>query len=734
MSLVLVTSIAIRLAALAWTLVLIRRLRDWRLWCLAAMIALMAARQILTLAQSPQFWPLSLTAKLEELPGLAVSLLAFLVVVFLERMIAGARPAAERLKESEARYRDLVEHSRDMIQSVDPEGRLLFVNRAWLDTLGYSPAEARELTVSDIIHPDSWAHCVKAFEQVMSGRHLRNIEASFVAKDGRRIEVRGDVACRVAEGGTRVTHGIFHDVTEAREKEKEQREHEARLARTRAQLDDALEAMSDGFALYDAEDRLVLCNEHYREIYAESAEAIVPGATFEDILRYGAERGQYKEAVGRIEEWLAARMERHRNPGGMIEQPTGDGRWVRITERRTRDGGTIGVRTDITELKLREAALRDSEAQVRLLLESAAEAVYGIDLSGCCTFANPACVALLGYGSVDDLLGRNMHELTHHTRVDGTPYPETECRIFQAFRRGEGTHVDDEVLWRADGGSFPAEYRSHPIRREGAVVGAVVTFTDITERRQGQALLLQASKLATLGEMATGMAHELNQPLNVIAMAAVNALERIEAGDLDGDFLRIKLARIEKQVERAAGIIDHMRVFGRKADERPMPFDMQDAVIGAMGLMGEQLRLRDIKVSTDFPKLRRKAYGHLMQLEQVILNLLANARDAIDRHAGAPEGAATAPREIGLTMEDDGVSDRIRLIVTDTGGGIPETALDRIFDPFFTTKEVGKGTGLGLSISYGIVTDMGGTIAAENVEGGARFTITLQVAEDDAAS
>ena len=234
------------------------------------------------------------------------------------------------------------------------------------------------------------------------------------------------------------------------------------------------------------------------------------------------------------------------------------------------------------------------------------------------------------------------------------------------------------------------------------------------------------------------MAHELNQPLNVIAMAAVNALERIEAGELDGDFLRLKLARIEKQVERAAGIIDHMRVFGRKADERPKPFDVQDAVMGALGLMGEQLRLQNIKVSTDFPKLRRKASGHPIQLEQVVLNLLANARDAIDRCSGSPgdspDGAAAAPREIRLTMEDDGVSDRIRLVVTDTGGGIPETALERIFDPFFTTKEVGQGTGLGLSISYGIVTDMGGMIEAENVEGGARFTITLRVAGYDAAA
>ncbi|MEE9209781.1 MAG: ATP-binding protein [Kiloniellales bacterium] len=113
-----------------------------------------------------------------------------------------------------------------------------------------------------------------------------------------------------------------------------------------------------------------------------------------------------------------------------------------------------------------------------------------------------------------------------------------------------------------------------------------------------------------------------------------------------------------------------------KADERSKPFDVQDAVIGAMGLMGEQLRLRDIKVSTDFPKLRRKAIGHLVQLEQVVLNLLTNARDAIDRHSGSPEDAATAPREIRLTMVDDGVSDRIKLVVTDTGCGIMVNSTD----------------------------------------------------------
>jgi PAS domain S-box-containing protein len=129
-------------------------------------------------------------------------------------------------------------------------------------------------------------------------------------------------------------------------------------------------------------------------------------------------------------------------------------------------------------------ALREREEHIRLLLDSTAEAIYGIDLEGCCTFANPACARLLRYPDPSQLIGRNMHELLHHTRKDGTPYPEEECRIFRSFRQNEVSHVDDEALWRADGSSFPAEYWSHPIFRGGQIVGSVVTFLDITERKQ----------------------------------------------------------------------------------------------------------------------------------------------------------------------------------------------------------------------------------------------------------
>jgi PAS domain S-box-containing protein len=119
-----------------------------------------------------------------------------------------------------------------------------------------------------------------------------------------------------------------------------------------------------------------------------------------------------------------------------------------------------------------------------LLLKSSGEGIYGIDLDGNCTFANPACVRLLGFDSDADLLGRNMHELVHHTRPDGSPYPMVECQIYQAFRIGKGVHVDDEVMWRLDGTNFPAEYWSYPMERDGHIVGSVLTFVDVTERKQ----------------------------------------------------------------------------------------------------------------------------------------------------------------------------------------------------------------------------------------------------------
>jgi signal transduction histidine kinase len=235
------------------------------------------------------------------------------------------------------------------------------------------------------------------------------------------------------------------------------------------------------------------------------------------------------------------------------------------------------------------------------------------------------------------------------------------------------------------------------------------------ERKEAAAQIIQASKLATLGEMSTSVAHELNQPLNVIRMAAGNVRRKISKGTADPEYLTDKLQRIEQQTARAAVIISHMRMFGRKAEEDPEPIDPRKVVTNALDLMGEQLRLAGIEIVTELAEDCSSILGHTIQMEQVLLNLLTNARDAVAERDGKAK--------ITLRVFEDGKG--VHITSEDTGGGIPEDVLPRIFEPFYTTKEMGKGMGLGLSDNYGIIREMNGTIVAENIGDGSRFTITL---------
>jgi C4-dicarboxylate-specific signal transduction histidine kinase len=191
----------------------------------------------------------------------------------------------------------------------------------------------------------------------------------------------------------------------------------------------------------------------------------------------------------------------------------------------------------------------------------------------------------------------------------------------------------------------------------------------------------------------------------------------LSKGIVDPKYLSEKLLRIEEQTARAATIIDHMRMFGREAKEPAESIDPRNAVKRALDLMGEQLRLAGIEVVTVLPENCACVLGHVIQVEQVLLNLLTNALDAITQSEGMAK--------ITLQVFEEG--NVIHITTQDTGGGIPDDVLQRIFEPFFTTKSMERGTGLGLSVSYGIIQDMKGTIAAENIDDGARFTITLPI-------
>jgi len=247
-------------------------------------------------------------------------------------------------------------------------------------------------------------------------------------------------------------------------------------------------------------------------------------------------------------------------------------------------------------------------------------------------------------------------------------------------------------------------------------------IADVTESRKTQAQLVQASKLATLGEMATATAHELNQPLNIIRMTCENLSELLLDEKLSQHDLTPKLTRITNQVERAASIVDHMRIFGRKSDESFTTLPLNNAIFSAVDMMREQFRLHEIDIRLEMPETSPLVLGSQVQVEQVILVLLTNARDAIE--ANHTNNQST-PERVTIYLNEDHQGGGCQLRVHDTGGGIMNDDASRIFEPFYTTKEVGKGTGLGLSVIYGIIQDMSGDIAVENIEGGAQFTVTL---------
>ena len=235
------------------------------------------------------------------------------------------------------------------------------------------------------------------------------------------------------------------------------------------------------------------------------------------------------------------------------------------------------------------------------------------------------------------------------------------------------------------------------------------------ELREKQEQLVQAGKLATLGELTTGVAHELNNPLNNIGLFIGNVIDLIELGEADPQRMLHELHSAMQQVHKATEIISHLRTFGRAATVSREPVVINQVIQRAISLVHKQLHLRQIEVQLRFPSEDVIVIGNAIQMEQVFINLLTNARDAL---------ADVTQKMITITCTVK--TDVVNIHFCDTGPGIPAGLEQRIFDPFFTTKEVGAGTGLGLSITYGIIKEHQGSIAVESCPGeGALFIIQL---------
>jgi signal transduction histidine kinase len=302
---------------------------------------------------------------------------------------------------------------------------------------------------------------------------------------------------------------------------------------------------------------------------------------------------------------------------------------------------------------------------------------------------------------------------------------------FAADKDPNPLEVDLEIAWPDRASCYLHFSASHQALPE---IGhcTILVGHDETLRHHAQRAIAQTAKLVTLGEMTTGMAHELSQPLNVIKMAAQNALSEVAPSEHrdpdDGSpiplgedelrpFIAGKLNRIMAQVDRAASVIARMRIFGRTPDGPPAIFDVRDACREALALVGQRLRSGSITVREELGDAPLQVRSHQNLLEQVLINLLINARDALQQ-------SRRVDKTITLSARRGGAG-HVLLTVSDNGPGVPVEFRERIFEPFFTSKPTGQGTGLGLSLSFGIVREAGGTLSLVQGDGGAAFQIEL---------
>jgi len=402
---------------------------------------------------------------------------------------------------------------------------------------------------------------------------------------------------------------------------------------------------------------------------------------------------------------------------------------ARVRERTEALSRTnAGLAAEIAEREQAQNALRESSELIMLLLEGAPEAIYGIDTDGETTFCNAACLRMLGYDTASELLGKNLHALAHHTKADGTPYPIEECSIYQTLQNGNDTHVDGEMLWRKDGSHFPVECWSRLIHRAGAIIGAVVTFIDITERKQVEEVLRNAKAAAEEGsraksEFLANMSHEIRTPLN-----GVIGMTDLALGTELTPEQREYLETVKLSADSLLGVINDVLDFSKmeagKANLDARDFNLREsleATLRTLALRADQKGLELLcDVAADVPAV---VNGDSDRLRQIIINLVGNAIKF------TAEGEVMVKVETSAT---EGANSLVHFTVSDTGIGVPAEKQKLIFEPFTqadsTTTRTYGGTGLGLAISKRLVGMMGGRIWVESGSAaGSRFHFTASL-------
>jgi len=570
--------------------------------------------------------------------------------------------------------------------------------------------------IHNMVHPDDKGRLNQVYQKALNDGSPYVIEYRLTRKDGGLVVLRSEAYLQRYEAESpQKLLGITQDITETRffedalRKSAESLSHAQKIAHV-----GNWEWILDRNEFYWSDEIYRILGYQPKQ-FTPSYEDFIKHAHPEDIARV---KHSYYKAIFELTHFnteyrvvLSEHYEKHVHAQAEIEYDSNESP-VRM----------VGTLQDITERKNNEEAIRAAEENNRMILESVVEGIYGLDIHGNCTFANPASLQILGYDNVNQLLGKHMHSLIHHTRNDGTSYPVDECHIYKAVRQREIAHVDNEILWRSDGTSFPAEYWSRPITSDGKTVGSVVTFINITERQRTTEKIIRAKEEA---EEATKLkdkfvslvSHDLKNPIgNIIGF--LQLLQSIQDPPPNEKAVLIMDTAL-KSADNMVQLIDEILSLSRIGSGRIQPhftfFDASILALRAFQKISFLAESKKIALNNNIPENTR-IYADLELLEEVMHNLVTNAIKFSNKGD-----------VISLFIPEN---EPTTIAVSDTGVGInPETIPD-LFSYSKKTSTIGtsgeRGTGYGLPLSQDIVKAHGGNLEVESQKGkGSTFFIKL---------
>jgi len=491
-----------------------------------------------------------------------------LVFAFVEDITKRKR-AEEALRESEERFRLATQAGKVYVYEWDPRSDVVTRSEEYGNTPGLiDPAE--QITRQQLaarVHPDDRERFISSVDQLTPKNPITQLSYRVLHPDGSVVWLEKNARGFFDEQGKLLrVIGMVANITERKQVEDALKESEEKFSKAFRESPMALTLTSA------TDHRYLDVNETFEQMTGWLRDEVI-GRTPLDIGIWGdsAQRLEYVKRVlaeGAIRDWEVY----YRCKDGTQRVGLCAGELIRIGNEPC----ILSVVADITGRNQAEAKLRDSEDKLRLLLDSTAEAIYGIDLEHLCTFCNPACLRTLGYEHVDQVVGKNMHNLIHHSRADGTVFPVEECRVHEVIRIGDGVHAEDEVFWRANGTSIPAEYWSYPQRKGEEVVGAVVAFIDITERKLAEAALANVSgKLIEAQEQERArIGRELHDDIGQrLAMVAIE-LQQLHEDPLVLPEVRSRTGELQKQISEIA------------ADIQSLSHELHSAKLQYLGIAG----------------------------------------------------------------------------------------------------------------------------------------------------